>query len=78
MFSRLAACAILTALNAAAQCAMCREAAGAQSAQGIEALNLGILVLGAPPLIIMGLIGLAVYRYQDTAPATGSASSSSG
>ena len=44
------------------QCVMCREAAKSQRAQAIEALNSGILLLGAPPLVILFLVGRHAWR----------------
>lgn len=64
-------------IGAYGQCAMCREAAAAQTPEGVAALNLGIAVLGVPPLLILGLFGLVVYRYRDGVPVAGSGSSSS-
>jgi hypothetical protein len=47
-----------------AQCAMCRESAGFQRDEAINALQRGIIVLAIPPTAI--IIGLAclTYRYR--------------
>ena len=44
------------------QCAMCREAAKTQRQQAVEALNAGILLLGAPPAVILFLLGRQAWR----------------
>jgi len=46
----------------ALQCAMCYQNAAAQGAKGIQALNLGVLVLLLPPVAILGCISWAAYR----------------
>ena len=48
----------------ALQCAMCYQTA-AQAAQGLHALNMGILILLLPPLAIIGGISWAVYQRRD-------------
>jgi hypothetical protein len=53
----LAACGPL-----GAQCAMCYRNAAAQSAQGIQAMNLGILALLIPLVAVAGGICWATYR----------------
>ena len=47
-------------------CAMCYASAAAQSAQGIRALNLGILILLIPTVVIFGGIFLVTYRRRDS------------
>lgn len=70
--SRLLAIATLTlialawAAPAAAQCAMCREAASAQREEVTEAFNRAILLLGAPPALILAGIGRALWRRRDS------------
>jgi len=48
----------------ALQCAMCYETA-AQAAQGLRALNTGILILLLPPLAIIGGISWVAYQRRD-------------
>lgn len=50
---------IALSLPASPQCVMCFRTAKAQNAERSRVLNLGILVLGAPPLLI--LAGFVVY-----------------
>ena len=50
---------------ALAQCAMCYATAAAQGAKGIQALNLGIIVLLIPPVTMMGGILLYAFRYRN-------------
>ena len=53
----------------AAQCVMCFRTAAAQQAERSRVLNSGILILGAPPfLILAGFIGYVFSRserYRD-------------
>ena len=50
-------------LPASAQCVMCFRTAQAQQAARARVLNVGILVLGAPPfLILAGFVAFAVRR----------------
>ena len=75
-FSRASKCLTAIALVAAAfwaasapalaQCAMCYSTAAAQGAKGIQALNLGIIVLLIPPVTIMGGILLYAFRYRNS------------
>ena len=58
-----------SALPAAAQCVMCWTTASAQRAEGIRALNFGILVLLIPPLAILSGLLLYAFRYRNTDPA---------
>ena len=53
---------LLTLAPALPQCVMCREAAKSQRAQAIEALNSGILLLGAPPMVILFLVGRQAWK----------------
>lgn len=60
---RLFALAALTAGLAAPQCVMCYRNAASQSRARARALNAGIAVLGAPPVLILGgLVWLAFRR----------------
>jgi len=50
-------------LPAAAQCVMCYRTAHAQQEARSRVLNAGILILGAPPfLILAGFIGYVFHR----------------
>ena len=57
MTLRAALLFLLLAAPALPQCSMCREAAKSQNDRAISALNAGILLLGAPPAVILFLIG---------------------
>ena len=46
-------------------CAMCQEAARAQSSQGLHALNLAIVLLLVPPVTIMGGLLVWVFKYKN-------------
>ncbi len=48
-----------------AQCAMCYATAASQSDKGIQALNLGIIVLLIPPVTIMSGILLYAFRCRN-------------
>ena len=50
------------ALPAGAQCVMCFRTAKAQNQARSHVLNAGILILGAPPLLI--LAGFVVFLYK--------------
>lgn len=50
---------------AAAQCAMCREAAASQREEAATAFNRAILVLGTPPALILAGVGRALWRRRD-------------
>jgi hypothetical protein len=64
----LAVSALVSAGTAAAQCAMCREAAAAQRKEQAEAFNRAIVVLGAPPALAFAAVGLALWRRRDGRP----------
>jgi len=51
---------------AVSQCTMCREAAASQDERGVRAFNAAIVVLGAPPALILAGIGWAAYRRRDS------------
>jgi hypothetical protein len=54
-------------LDATAGCVMCFRTAAAQNRQRARALNFGILVLGVPPLAILGgIVWLAVRRERSS------------
>lgn len=56
-------CSLLFTLSSNAQCAMCRaslESSG--ESQKVEAVNDGIVYLMAIPYILVGLIGVVIYR----------------
>lgn len=59
---RAALMLMLLAAPALPQCAMCREAAKSQRAQAVSALNAGILLLGAPPAVVLFLVGRRILR----------------
>jgi len=50
---RIALLALALSAPACAQCVMCYRTAQAQSAARARALNLGIVVLGVPPVLIL-------------------------
>jgi hypothetical protein len=50
------------ATTAPAQCVMCFRTAKAQNAARSRVMNLGILVLGVPPFLMLG--GLIVYVFR--------------
>ena len=56
---------LLTLAPAFPQCAMCRGAAASQRAEAISALNAGILLLGAPPAVILFLVGRQAWKRRD-------------
>ncbi|MBI1357878.1 MAG: hypothetical protein GC160_26370 [Acidobacteria bacterium] len=58
--------AALTLGPAFGQCAMCREAARSQRQQAVDALNSAILLLGAPPAVILFLVGRQAWRRRDS------------
>ena len=49
----------------ALQCAMCYQTAAGQGAKGMQALNLGILILLLPPMAIIGCITWVVYQRRE-------------
>ena len=49
-------------LPASPQCVMCFRTAKAQNAERSRVMNLGILILGAPPVLILG--GFVVYVFR--------------
>jgi len=55
----LAALLAALSLPASAQCVMCYRTAHAQNQQRARVLDMGILILGAPPLLILaGFVAL--------------------
>jgi hypothetical protein len=58
-------------LPASAQCVMCFRTAKAQNAERARVMNLGILVLGAPPLLLFGgFVAYVVRRDRESNPDT--------
>ena len=69
MKRRLAGLALAAALAlpAGAQCVMCYRTAAAQNAARSRVMNLGIVLLGAPPfLILAGFVGFVAYKNNKT------------
>ena len=63
----IAALAGSLALPAGAQCVMCYRTAHAQNEARSQIMNLGILILGAPPfLILAGFCGFVAYKNKKT------------
>jgi len=60
--SRALALAVLCSAAAAAQCAMCYRTAQSLDAARGRVLNSGILVLGAPPLLLLTGFALLIRR----------------
>ena len=52
----------LSAVHAWGQCVMCFRTAAAQNLARARVLNLGILLLGAPPFLILGGLLVLLYR----------------
>jgi len=50
-------------------CSMCRETASFQKARAIDALQSGIVLLGLPPLAIIGGLGWMTYRRWESSDA---------
>lgn len=69
---RLAALLPILASSAYAQCVMCFRTAAAQNAARAHVMNMGILIMGIPPiLILVGFLVLCYYRsrtYADAEP----------
>lgn len=63
----------LLASSAFAQCVMCFRTAAAQNSARAHVMNLGILILGVPPLLILTGFLVLCYRrrrtYADAEPA---------
>jgi len=60
------ALAAALALPSAAQCVMCYRTAHAQNQARARVLNTGILILGAPPfLILAGFVAFVFHRNQS-------------
>ena len=53
------------ALSAPAQCVMCQRTAAAQAAARAQVLNTGIVLLGIPPVVILGAVLTLAYRRRD-------------
>ena len=56
----------LAAVHASAQCVMCFRTAEAQNMARARVLNLGIVVLGAPPFLILAGLLVLLYRRSRT------------
>ena len=56
---------IALALPAASQCVMCYRTANSQPAARSHVLNAGILVLGAPPFLILAGFVAFVFRHDE-------------
>lgn len=56
-------CSLFFALNASAQCAMCRASLESNGdTKQAEAVNDGIVYLMAIPYILVGLLGFVIYK----------------
>jgi hypothetical protein len=62
MTLRAALFLLLLAAPALPQCSMCREAAKSQNERAASALNAAILLLGAPPAVVLFLVGRRIRR----------------
>jgi len=63
---RIAVLAAVLTIPAGAQCVMCFRTAHAQNQARARVLNAGILILGAPPLVIFaGLLALVVSKNRE-------------
>lgn len=69
---RLAALAAIAANSAFAQCVMCFRTAAAQNVERARVMNLGILIMGIPPILILAGFLLLCYKrrriYADAQP----------
>jgi hypothetical protein len=63
---RLLIAAALLAIPASSQCVMCYRTAHAQQAARAQVLNSGILILGAPPFLILAGFVAFVFRRDRT------------
>jgi len=63
----IALLAAASAVPSGAQCVMCYRTAHAQNEARSRIMNLGILILGAPPfLILAGFCGFVAYKNKKT------------
>jgi len=68
LLAGLAAILVVLASPGAARaqgCAMCYTSAASARAVAIQALRSGVLILLVPPLVMMGVILIVVYRYRN-------------
>lgn len=65
MILRVALLVLLLAAPALPQCAMCREAAKSQNERAVDALNEAILLLAAPPAVVLFLVGRRIRRSRN-------------
>jgi hypothetical protein len=65
-FLLVPALAAALSLPAAAQCVMCFRTAKAQNQARSKVMNAGILVLGAPPFLILAGFVFFVYKRNQT------------
>jgi len=63
---RLAALLPILASSAYAQCVMCFRTAAAQNAARAHVMNLGILIMGIPPILILAGFLLLCYKRRKT------------
>ena len=64
----VAVSSLVASAPAMALCAVCYTTAAAQGADGIQALNLGIVVLLIPPLAIFSGLLIYAFRYRNSYP----------
>lgn len=60
--------ALALSLPAASQCVMCYRTAHSQQSARAQVLNAGILILGAPPFLILAGFVAFVFRHDDPDP----------
>jgi hypothetical protein len=62
---RLLPLLVLAASSSFAQCVMCGRTAAAQNAARSAVLNSGIVLLGIPPVLILGAVLVIAWRRND-------------
>jgi hypothetical protein len=68
---RLAVTLLLAAANGWGQCVMCFRTAAAQNAARAHLLNMGIVLLGLPPFVILGGFLCLAWRRSQAFAAVG-------
>lgn len=63
---RVAVALLLAAANSWGQCVMCYRTAAAQNAARAHLLNMGIVLLGLPPFVILGGFLCLAWRRSGT------------